>query len=714
MARNSISSMAAACFCDTAFDSLAEIPSFSYSVPVPSLSLHPASLCKSVREHFSEFTFPAVLLTAVLSALGSVPQDLSASESVAEPQRQAFMEAWQSARNGDRAKFESALEDLDGYLLHPYLQYEDLRHRRSRVDDEEMQTFIEAHRNWAFTSGLEKSWLRALGKRGRWESVLEYGVGSKDTEVRCHVAHARIRAGQLEGLVQEAQALWAVGKSQPDACDPVFSWLIAQDGVSTGLAWERVRLAMAARERNLARYASRFMDDGERVWAERWYEQDRGGYRRLQQAGKWPDKQKAWEIVDFGLRRLARNDPDRAWAIFSVLDERFDFPANTRGGLLAQLALWSAVGRADETAERMAAVPDDFRDDQVLEWWVRYQLLTSDWEAVPGTIAQMSPKIKDDSRWRYWDARARLEAGQAEEGRRLMQPLAEEANFYGFLAADLLELPYSICPEKPGITAEAIDRMSRQDGFDRALELRQVALSNWARSEWGRATRGLDNEGLRTAAALAEREQWPDMVIFALGNSGDLRWYEWRFPLDYEPLIAPRAKASDLDPSWVMGLMRSESALAEDAISHAGARGLMQVTPHTATQLARRHSIPYSGRAQLLDPETNVTFGTTFLRELLDRFGQNPVLATGAYNAGPGAVDRWLADGYTGDPVVWIDTLPYFETRDYIPRVLAFSTLYEWRFGGPVRRISERMPPIGAVTATASVASAEVVCSAGE
>jgi soluble lytic murein transglycosylase len=515
-------------------------------------------------------------------------------------------------------------------------------------------------------------------------------------------------------LLREAQGLWTAGKSQPDACDPVFSWLIKQDGISTGLAWERVRLAMAARERNLARYASRFMDDGERIWAERWYEQDRGDYRRLRQASQWPDEEKAWEIADFGLRRLARNDPDRASAIFSDLDNRFAWPEETQGALLAELALWSAVDRSGETPARMAAVPEGFRDDRLLEWGVRYQLSAADWKSVPDTIASMSPEVRDDARWRYWDARARIESGQGEQGRKLMQSLAAEANFYGFLAADLLGLPYSICPEKPDIAEDAVDRMSRRDGFDRALELRRVSLFNWARNEWSLATRGFDSEELRTAAALAEREQWPDMVIFALGNSGDLRWYEWRFPLGYAELVAPRANERDLDPSWVMGLMRSESALAEDAISHAGARGLMQVTPQTATQLARRHSIPYSGRAQLLEPETNVLFGTTYLRELLDRYGQNPVLATGAYNAGPNAVDRWLADEYTGDPVVWIDTLPYFETRDYIPRVLAFSTLYDWRLGGPVKRISERMPPIGAVASTASVSSADVACLAGE
>jgi soluble lytic murein transglycosylase len=168
-----------------------------------------------------------------------------------------------------------------------------------------------------------------------------------------------------------------------------------------------------------------------------------------------------------------------------------------------------------------------------------------------------------------------------------------------------------------------------------------------------------------------------------------------------------------LDPAWVMGLMRSESAMAEDALSSAGARGLMQVTPGTARQLAKRHNYAYTGPEQLMRAEDNVHFGTTYLRDLLDRFADNPVLVTGAYNAGPNAVDRWLQKQPNSDPAIWVETLPYFETRDYIPRVLAFATIYEWRLQRPVSRISSRMPAFdsGAVSGTMqAVETTEVVC----
>ena len=236
----------------------------------------------------SECNPPRRWLTACLLVLLSVVSGLQAESLSLSPQQEAFRQAWDAARNGDRKAFEQALPGLEDYLLYPYLRYEDLRHRRARVAVDEMAGFLDAHRGWAFTPALQTTWLRSLGKRGRWKALLEHGAASRDTEVRCYVAQARLRTGATEGLLPLAQGLWAAGKSQPDACDPVFAWLQRQDGISNGLAWERVRLAMKARERKLARYAGRFMDQDQQVWAERWFQLDQGGYRQLNRASRWP------------------------------------------------------------------------------------------------------------------------------------------------------------------------------------------------------------------------------------------------------------------------------------------------------------------------------------------------------------------------------------------------------------------------------------------
>ena len=652
-----------------------------------------------------------ILLTSAMTAAG-----LLAAENPGPGQREDFTRAWWAAAHGKRADFEQLMPGLRDYQLYPYLQYEDLRYRRALVSDGEMISFLEDHEDWAFTAGLKKSWLRTLGARSRWDSLIKYAPGSADTEIQCYLAHARINRGQTEGLLSIAQSLWAVGKSQPDACDPVFSWLKKEGGITSGLAWERTRRAMDERQPKLTLYLARFLTQEDRVWADRWYQQDRSGYRQLKQAGKWQDQEKSRDITAYGLRRLARSDSDRAAQTFKTVDDKFNWPVDVRGGILREIALWSAVEGVDETAERMQAVPEIYRDGKLLEWWTRYELSKGNWDAVSLAIASMPPEQQDDSRWRYWDARARFESGDIEPGRELLGELALEANYFGFMSADQLGLPYTICPQQPDVTAAEVEAFKAQPGFGRALELRKAGVPNWSRSEWRIATRGMDKDGLRTAAALAHQEGWPDMAIFALGNSGDLRWYEWRFPIEYAPLVDAQARNRNLDPAWVMGLMRSESAMAVDALSSAGARGLMQVMPNTAKLLAKRHSFSYTGHQQLMQAQDNIEFGTAYLRDLLDRFGDNQVLVSGAYNAGPHVVDRWMAKRQTNDPAIWVETLPYYETRDYIPRVLAFSTIYDWRLEKPVSRISSRMPELNSSTVAGSVQAtetAEIVCRVG-
>ena len=224
-----------------------------------------------------------LLLTPLLGVV------LAASAQAQSGDRELFVEAWESARAGDRSVFEAAGPQLTGYLLYPYWQYEDYRARRSRVPAAEMAAFLDAHEDWAFTAGLKKAWLKSLGKRGRWADLLAYGSESRDTEIRCQVARARIETGATEGLLPEVQGLWTVGRSQHDACDPAFEWLQSVDGITRDVAWERIRLAMREGNPRFTRYLSRFLPPADREWLTRWQDLNRTRYRRLDRTGSWPD-----------------------------------------------------------------------------------------------------------------------------------------------------------------------------------------------------------------------------------------------------------------------------------------------------------------------------------------------------------------------------------------------------------------------------------------
>ena len=603
-----------------------------------------------------------------------------------------FKRAWQAARSGDRPQFERLKNGLTDYVLYPYLQYEDYRNRRATADPAEVAAFLDAHADWAFTTSLRRSWLIELGRNKRWEALLAYAPGHPDAEVRCYLAQARIHRGQGDIALTDARELWAAGKSQPDACDPVFSWFRNAGGITAETAWSRVSLAMAARNPGLASYLARFLPADERVWVERWLQQDRQGYTRLDQARRWPRETQALDITAYGLRRLARSDADRAWRDFEKLDGTMQWPVDVRTAIVRDIALWSAVANDPQALSRMQAVPLEARDDELLEWWARSGLARANWAEVILAVAAMSEEVKSSGRWRYWDARARLQLGDPDYAMKLLAGLSAEASYYGFLAADYLGQPYTICSQDAGISPGQLAQFSQTPVLLRVNALQQVGLSNWSRAEWDLNLKRLTSGEQRLAAALAVENNWPDLAILALTAADNSRLYEWRFPLVYVAQVTEQARRHRLDAAWVMGLMRSESAMAEHAVSPANARGLMQVLPATAAQVAQRHSYPYRGSEQLMQADQNIMFGTAYLREMMDKFSDNQVLVSGAYNAGPGAVRRWLKDLPGTEAAVWIELLPYFETRDYIPRVLAFTTIYQWRMQLPVQRISSRMP----------------------
>jgi soluble lytic murein transglycosylase len=662
-------------------------------------------ICEASITQVSRARHAFACLALALLAVSAPP----AGRADVEAQRAQFMQAWTAAGRGDHETFRRLGKGLEDYLLYPYHRYEDYRVRRARVAPEDMASFLEEAAGWAFVPALEAAWLKSLGRRGRWQALSRYAEEHPDTEVRCYLAQAKIRLGEVQGLLAEVQSLWTVGKSQPDSCDPAFEWLHDSGGITPALAWERIRLAILAGNPGFARYLGRFVPGQEQKWVDRWYDLNRAGYRQLEQARKWPDEANTRMIAAVSLQRLARRDADAAMSAYRSLDGQFAWTTDERGAILREIAFRAAVSRTRGALAHLQAVPAAYRDEQLLEWWVRTALAQQEWNTVREVIGQMPAHAQADGRWRFWQARALQELGQADQARDILETLALEASYHGFLAADRLDRPYTICPAEPDVGAEDIAAVRARADFARALELRRAGIENWAVAEWALAAQRLDTPELRAAAGLARDEGWHDRAIFALGDSGDRRYYEWRFPLLWEPLVIAAAQRQSLDASWIYGVMRSESAMAETARSSAGALGLMQVTPATARRLARKHGLAYTGSAQLRQAGHNIRFGTTFMRELLDRFDQNPVLVAGAYNAGPQAVERWLEPGAAREAAIWIEAIPYHETRDYIPRVLAFTAIYDWRMGNPVIRVSSRMPGLDSGK-LGSRETTEVVC----
>jgi soluble lytic murein transglycosylase len=400
-------------------------------------------------------------------------------------------------------------------------------------------------------------------------------------------------------------------------------------------------------------------------------------------------------MLSDAIERLMRSDLDAAFHHWQQLADHFRWDDDQRMAIPRRIALLRATDYPADALTSLRALPESAVDQQIREWRVRVALHASNWRAALDELDAFSAADQQRDRWRYWRARALAETGRAPEAEALFSTLATEPNFYGFLAAERLGQPYALCPKLRDAQVDILAELGAIPAFARAIELFHADQLNYARREWSRALADQPPEVRRHAAVLADAEGWHERAILTLADAGFLTQYAMRFPLAYADRVGRESARQRLNPSLVYGVMRSESAMAPDAISGANARGLMQLTPATGRQVARAERLPLPRSSELLEPDRNIRLGSAYLDQLFDRFN-HPLLVLAAYNAGPEPVERWQDAGMPIEADRWIETVPYHETRDYLSRVLAFATIYDWRRLGRMVPISVRMPPMDA------------------
>jgi soluble lytic murein transglycosylase len=303
-------------------------------------------------------------------------------------------------------------------------------------------------------------------------------------------------------------------------------------------------------------------------------------------------------------------------------------------------------------------------------------------------------KVPSKEVWQYWLSRAYQETGQTTKAKLGFEMLANERSYYGFLAADIAKKPYHLAHTDTPVGQLSLDKQKNNPGIQRAIELHEHERFIDARREWNYATKGLVNGDLQAASLVAEEAGWHDQAIFTLAKTAYWDDLELRFPLHHDDLINEAAKDFKLDPSWIYAVIRQESAFRQDARSHVGAVGLMQLMPSTARRVAKGMLNQRAPKTkQLLEAETNISLGSAYLNQLSEQYNGNIILATAGYNAGPLNVDRWL--GETELPAdVWVELIPFHETHRYVRSVLSYMVIYDKRRGKKITRLSDRIKAI--------------------
>ncbi|HSD70269.1 MAG TPA: transglycosylase SLT domain-containing protein, partial [Woeseiaceae bacterium] len=518
----------------------------------------------------------------------------------------------------------------------------------------------------------------------------QYYQGLEIAKLDCIALEAEIRAGHHDRIIDRATELWMVGRSQENECDPVFDYLRAQQLLTPESYRERYALAIDARQFALARYLSGPLEPRYRVDATRWLEaRDNPSVFLASHASRADDATHRRQLA-YAIEQLAYEDPDTAAVAWRNVRDAYAFSDDQVAATSRHLALWSARRHSLLALEGLLDLPPAAIDTEVRRWTARSSLRLRDWRRVIDSISAMPQSEQEAEEWQYWHAQALRNIAQHDHALSILHDLSAHRSYYGFLAADDLGVDYTFghlsVVEDPAVIAA----LEANPTLVRARELFLVGQESKGRSEWDAVVDHLGAPEKTQAALLAHRWGWHSRAISSVASAGEYDDLDIRYPLAYEEFFEQSASDTGIAPSWAYSIARSESHFMSDVRSGAGAVGIMQLMPDTGRKTAKEINLPYTGLNTLTNPGSNIRLGTTYLGKMFERFDRNPIVATAAYNAGPIRVASWLPASDDIDARIWIENIPYNETREYVRRVIAGEVIFHWRLTGETRRISGR------------------------
>ena len=532
---------------------------------------------------------------------------------------------------------------------------------------------------------MKLRWLRWLAERGDWATFVKYYDPKLNfTELDCLNAQYQITHNQKAEGYANAQKLWLTGKSQPAACDALFGIWAAE-----GQLTEQTTLG-AHQARGPGAQLSAGQQPGQRP--------DHPRPARSLAGGCGAETRTAQHSRHASLRPTSRCPTWSAWACaawrgrirtgrWQLLDgyaSSMHFSRDEKVAIAREIGLTLAQRFDRRALDMMTKYDPELRDNTVSEWRLRLLLRLARWDDAYQLTRRLPQDLATTNRWRYWQARS-LELAQPQnpEAQTLYKSLARERDFYGFLAADRSQSPYSL-NNKPLVLSQAlINKVRNTPGVRRALEFHARGQIVDGRREWYHVSRHFNRDEMVAQAKLAYDLKWYFPAIRTISQAQYWDDLDIRFPMAHRETLVREAKVRGLHSSWVFAITRQESAFMDDARSGVGASGLMQLMPATAKETARKFSIPLASPQQVLDPDKNIQLGAAYLSQVHSQFNGNRVLASAAYNAGPGRVRQWLrgADHLSFD--VWVESIPFDETRQYVQNVLSYSVIYGQKLNSP-------------------------------
>ena len=628
--------------------------------------------------------FFRLVATAALALLCNLPAQGANTVAANEATRKAFQEAYTHAATNMEDSTARDSESLKNYPLYSYLQAARIQEAFTTTDaaalaqtDQRAADFIAANGQQPVTRNLRRAWLDSLARREQWNQfIAAYREAGASEASRCESFTARIELQKTDGMAAEISKAWLTPHSLPE-CDRPFAWAKENGTITPALIEERARLAL---DNNNPAYARQIIDQ---LPADRaaplfqWAGLLESPLRSIDSLIAAPDTTVLPTALLAGWKRLTRVDREAAQARYAKLVSARGLSHESASPYALALALALAWDRDSAALEYFDLVAPSDLDDPSREWWARAALWTKDWKLAAHVIASMSETNRQSARWRYWTARATEVTHDPREAQPLYEAILADDNYYSAMSAARLNRTLVPHPEAVPPDNQALAALEQTPAFARAHELLLCGMRPEAQAEWQYGSESLAAPARLQSIRLAANWGWYDQAVTVATSLHIFNDYALLYPRPYDAQVNAAAHLAQITPEIVYGVVRQESLYRPDAVSNAGARGLMQLEPATARSTAHYYKRPLPALTDLFDPYINTALGAARLRMLLDEFdGQIPVALAG-YNAGPNAVMRWLPQEAT-DSDIWIENIPYNETRGYVQRILWHTLMFTW------------------------------------
>ena len=604
----------------------------------------------------------------------------------ASAQTPELRQAWLDARTAIR---ETGAELPGGralrrYALYPYLEAEAIIQGLGTAEQYAQNIaaaaeFLERHEHTAIADAFHRQLLLRLSSLSAWpDFVALYSREVANVSRECEYLRARVLLEQTDGLAPLIEQRWLTARRLDSACEPAFRWLRETGLLDADLTAERIELLLEDGQTDFARIITRQMPAEEAAIYQQWADMLDSPLEAIDAVASgdlFPLHPAAMPGV---WARASTRTPLQTFERLPDLLSSATAGADDVPQLLRDLALGLAWDRRSEALEVFAHRDFDQHDDYSLGWLTRSAIWNEQWALAERALRSMSAQSREQSDWTYWQARTAMQLGREQDANVHYSALLDRDNYYAAMAAARLGREISPNDQPVSTPASLLEQIAQRDEFVRARELFFIGEQIAATREWQYATRHLDAEQLTAAMQLASDWGWHDIAVATATRAGVFFDYDRLYPFPYVADIARAAASENLSTALIGALIRQESMFRSDAVSPANALGLMQLGLSTARETARTLGTTQPDTAALFDPATNTILGTATLSARLRRFaGQLPV-ALAAYNAGPAAVQRWLPDKRI-DSDIWIENIPFNETREYVRRVLWNEIVYAWR-----------------------------------